>query len=337
MYINNKKTLLINKHHFLGVLFTLLFVTACNDDKNKPGSVSKSTKTQSLLSIPTSTDSDSSDTTEKTNSPDEVKTWYGQDLGFVRTENPVNNKIEALIALGKINAATISYRNSSTFLSNQANDSDVKLWRAHAAASINKEILNTYDSLELVFKINNIKPFKDSLEKLAKPETIEIYTSFDGGRGNNSNDKGIRHRKNEITEETRSITASVLNVISVLAPSRKEYMLAGSVLLHESGKNLQQALSVDGIITDPGKHQLGISQIDSALSLIPKSAINACEQQREITQTYRENINKIVEQLMSFDNKPVPATISDIYALAKQTENIAKALPDKDQDICDNG
>lgn len=334
MYINNKKILLINKHHLLGVLVTLLFVTACNDDKNKPGSFSHSTKTQSLLSSPTSISSDSS---ENTNSPDEVKTWHGQDLGFVSTDNQVNNKIEALIALGRINAATVSYRNTSTFLSYQANDSDVKLWRAHAAASINKEILNIYDSLDLIFKINNIKPFKDSLEELAKPETIEIYTSVRGVSGINSNDKGIRQQKNEITQETRIITASVLNAVSVLAPSRKEFMLAGSVMFHESGKNLQYALSEDGMITDPSKHQLGISQIDSALSLIPKFAINACEEQREITQTYRDNTNKIVEQLMSFDNKPVQATISDINALAKQTENMAKTLPDKDQDICESG
>ena len=85
MYINNKKILQINKHHFLGVLVTLCFVTACNDDKNKPGTVSHFTKTQSLLSNPTNTDSDvsdSSNSSENSNSADEVKTWYGQDLGF---------------------------------------------------------------------------------------------------------------------------------------------------------------------------------------------------------------------------------------------------------------
>jgi len=326
MFINNKKLLLKKKqHHLSGVcltmLFTLFFVTACNDNNDQSDSASHSVKPQSLLSSSTSINA------EDTASANEVKTWYGQDLGFVSAENPFFNKVEALIALGKINAASISYRNTSIFLSTQANDSDVKLWRAHAAASINQEILTIYDSLELVFQKNNIKPFRDTLEQLAKPETIEIYTRT----GNN---KKLRQQKNEITQATRIITASVLNAISVLAPSRKQYMLAGSAMLNQSGENLQHALSLDGKITDLSKHQLGISQIDGALSLIAKFAVNMCEEQRKVSQTYRDSTNKIVEQFMSFDNKPVQASVSDIYALAKQTENIAKTLPEKDQDIC---
>jgi len=111
-------------------------------------------------------------------------------------------------------------------------------------------------------------------------------------------------------------------------------MLAGFVMLRESGKNLQQGLSPEGKITDPSKHQLGISQIDSTLSLIPRFAINMCEEQREISQVYRGNTNQIVEKLMSFDNQPTEANISDVYALAKQIEIIAKSLPERDQDIC---
>ncbi len=59
-----------------------------------------------------------------------------------------------------------------------------------------------------------------------------------------------------------------------------------------------------------------------------------CEEQREISQTYRESTNQIVEKLMSFDNQPTEANISDVYALAKQIETIAKSLPARDQDIC---
>ncbi len=326
MFKYNKKLQLLTKMHRLSgmplaLFFTLIFVTACNDKNDQPDSASHSAYAQTLLSSPTSIN------TEDTTSGDEVKTWYGQDIGFVSADNPLFNKIEALIALGKINAATLSYRNTSTLLSNQANEIDVKLWRAHATASINHEILEIYDSLDLVFQKNNIKPFRATLKQLATPETIEIYTST----GNN---KELRQQKNEITQATRIITASVLNAISVLAPSRKEYMLAGSAMLQQSGENLQHALSADGKITDLSKHQLGISQIDSVLSLIPKFVVNVCEEQRKVSQTYRDNTNKIVEQFMSFGNKPVQARVSDIYALAKQTEIIAKNLPEKDQDIC---
>jgi len=332
MYINNKKLKRLKKRHIVGLLFTVLFVSACNSDSNNSDSVSHTAKPQSLLSssgtsISENTGADGSNEVAKPGSPDEIKTWHGQDYGFVSADHPAINKIEALIALGKINAATISYRNTSTYLSSQASDSDVILWSGHAAASINEDVLDIYDSLELVFKNNNIKPFKDSLEQLAKPETIEIYTR-------NSNDKVIRQQKNDIIQASRVISASILNAVSVLEPSRKEYILAGSAMLNESGKNLQDALSKDGIITNPSKHQLGISQIDGALSLIPKFAIDVCEKQRLISQTYKNNTNEIVEQLMSFDNKPAQAGVSDIYALAKQTENMAKTLPEKDQDIC---
>ncbi|MEB8432966.1 hypothetical protein OO007_12075 [Cocleimonas sp. KMM 6892] len=336
MLINNKKIKGIKNGHILGIFLSALLISACNNDDSSADSDSHTAKPQSLLStsVNSTTDHSSNSTSnnsekdaEKHNDPNEIKTWHGQDFGFVSEDHPAINKIEALIALGKINAATISYRNTSTFLSSQASDSDVNLWSNHAAASINEDVLAIYDSLELVFRNNNIKPFKESLEQLAKPETIEIYTR-------NSNDNSIRQQKNEITQASRIISASISNAISVLEPSRKEYILAGSVMLNESGKNLQEALSKDGMITNPSKHQLGISQIDGALSLIPKFAIDQCEKQRQISQAYRDNTNEIVEQLTSFDNKPAQADVNDIYALAKKTEDMAKTLPEKDLDIC---
>ncbi|KAG1650290.1 hypothetical protein GQR58_028193 [Nymphon striatum] len=223
-------------------------------------------------------------------------------------DKPIRNRVDALIALGQIDAAVRSYRNTSLFLSNNANAEEIKKWRKHAAASINNETIEIYNSLDIIFKQNNIKPFKYILEELAKPETIDDYTGV-------------------------VVSASVLNAVSVLAPSRKEYLLAGSRMLRESGKSLKLGLSAKGEITDSSKHQFGISQIDSALSLIPKFAIHMCEEQREISQTYRKNTNKIVENLMSFDNQPTKANVDDVYALAAQIEEIAKNLPDRDQDI----
>jgi len=369
MYINNKNIKRPKKVQLVGLFLIGFFVTACNGEDNKTDLESHSIKPQSLLSgsdasmpdssftVEDSITADSSITTEdsitadgsittedsiiadgsfaadgsssieETDSANEIKTWHGQDFGFVSADHPAINKIEALIALGKINAATISYRNTSTFLSSQASDNDVTLRSGHAAASINEDVLDLYDSLELVFRNNNIKPFKDSLEQLAKPETIEIYTR-------NSNDEVTRKQKNDITQASRIISASISNAISVLEPTRKEYILAGSAMLNESGKNLQDALSKDGKITNPSKHQLSISQIDGALSLIPEFAVDACEKQRQISKTYRDNTNEIAEQLMSFDNKPAKEGASDIYELAKETENMAKTLPEKDQDIC---
>ena len=108
------------------------------------------------------------------------------------SDNPVRNKVEALIALGKIYAAAKSYRNTSIFLSYNANENEIKKWRAHAVASINIDTLNIYDSLDLVFKQNNIKPFKDTLVELAKPETIEIYISI---KAKDSDNKEIRRKK----------------------------------------------------------------------------------------------------------------------------------------------
>jgi len=51
---SNKNIVLIKrKHHFLGILFTLNFVVACDDKNNKSELSSQSTIPQSLLSTTT--------------------------------------------------------------------------------------------------------------------------------------------------------------------------------------------------------------------------------------------------------------------------------------------
>lgn len=323
MNINKKISRNKRKLYFLWVFFTLIFVTACGDNEHKSEASGHSSMPQSLLSSPTNI---------KVQNPNEVKTWHGEDFGFVASDKPIRNRVDALIALGQIDAAVRSYRNTSLFLSNNANAEEIKKWRKHAAASINNETIEIYNSLDIIFKQNNIKPFKDIIEELAKPETIDDYTR--ASKISNEGHDGKRQLKNQITQSTRVVSASVLNAVSVLAPSRKEYLLAGSRMLRESGKSLKLGLSVKGEITDSSKHQFGVSQIDSALNLIPKFAIHMCEEQREISQTYRKNTNQLVENLMSFDNQPTKANVDDVYALATQIEAIAKNLPDRDRDIC---
>ena len=111
-------------------------------------------------------------------------------------------------------------------------------------------------------------------------------------------------------------------------------MLATSALLRNAGDAMQKGLSAKGDIIDKLQYEKGMSLIYSMRLISPENQVHYCDKSRDTNRDFKDKVRKLGDDLTSYPGKSSEANAGDVYAYAKEVEDNANTVPEKDEDIC---
>lgn len=308
---------MIEKHrrYFLMIIIcAVLLLQACgaNDDK-------KEQQTSPETSI--------NEATSKQQQKENIdKTpWSGEAQGHISNGDPATGNTAFLVHAGRINAALNRYSNAGFMHSNAVDDEEKNLAKAIATHSVNAETQSSYQLIEPVLKNNKAKAFKDELADLAKEETLSKLLDMSAEN---------KDARKAVDKTVRMLLSRLQTSINTLKPSIHEVMLAASAILREAGDAMQKGLSAKGSILDRQEYEIGSSLIYSTSSIHPENRITYCEKSSNAIRDNRNKLDNLLDDITVYRGKNSKANAGDVYALAKEVEEMANSLPKNDEEIC---
>ena len=301
------------------ILCGLLLITGCGGDNDSP------TEQKPTVSISSYAATEKIDTGSVDKTP-----WSGDAQGYVSSADPATDNVAFLVIAGRIQSALKAYREAGQRLTSLAQNNSAtpelrELEKAIATDSVNAEIQSSYELIEPVLIKNKSKTFKDELTDLAKPETIAnlLDTAFEKDK-----------ERSTVQKTVKVILSRLQTSINAVNPSIHEVMLATSALLRDAGEAMQKGLSAKGNIIDRQQYDKGMSLIYSMHSISPEYQVHYCDKSRDTNRDFKDKVRKLGDDLTSYTGKSSTANAGDVYAYAKEVEDIANSLPEKDKDIC---
>ena len=302
----------------VNILCGFLLLTGCGDKDAKP---------EQNLTAAVSTEAAG----QKVNTGSVDKTpWSGDAQGYIASGDPATDNVAFLVIAGRINAALHGYRDAGQKLeslarNNKATAETSDLAKSITTDSVNDELQASYQLIEPVLIKNKSKTFKDELADLAKPETIAnlLDTAFEKDK-----------ERSAVNKTVEIILSRVQSSINAVNPSIHDVMLATSALLRDAGEAMQKGLSAKGDIIDQKQYEKGMSLIYSMRSISPEYQMHYCDKSRDTNREFKDKVRKLGDDLTSYTGKSSDANAGDVYAYAKEVEEIANALPEKDEDVC---
>ena len=301
------------------ILCGFLLLTGCGGDKDMAADTKPEQKVTTQAAVKK----------VETGSVDKTP-WSGDAQGYIASGDPATDDITFLVLAGQINAAIHGYRDAGQRLNdlarnNSATPEERDLAKAIAMSSVDNELQANYQLIEPVLIENKSNTFKDELADLAKDETISnlLDTAFEKDK-----------ERSAIKKTVGIILSRLQNSINAVNPSIHDVMLATSALLRDAGEAMQKGLSAKGDIIDRQQYEKGMSLIYSMRLISPENQVHYCDKSRDTNRDFIGKVRKLGEDLTSYTGKSSEANAADVYAYAKEVEDMANTLPEKDEDIC---
>ncbi|MFT6097882.1 MAG: hypothetical protein ACJAYF_000416 [Arenicella sp.] len=261
-----------------------------------------------------------------------VKQWKGLADGYISIGDPATDRIELLVRIGRLLAASHVYRSrAEEFLSvRDPSLEQINTAKARVADTLNDELLNSIAAIAPVIeeKMNQSnQPFALHGLLLELREEQQIADILNADRG--QRDKQLAARQKVLALYDR-----VHSAVLAFFPSRHEYLLASSALIREAGDKAAVAVSENGVILNVDLLKEASELIDRSTKLDPRN-VSFCDSQRLPMRLHKDSINQLLDKMVPLQlGEKLNVTASDVYGLAKQAQTAGVRFPIKDSSEC---
>lgn len=261
-----------------------------------------------------------------------AKQWQGIADGYISTGEPMTDRIELFVRIGRLLAASHVYRSrSEEFLSvRDPSLEQINTAKARVAAALDDELLTSIAAIEPVIqtKMNQSKQqfaMHGLLLELSDDQQISDVINGDLAQ----RDKQLAARQKVLALYDR-----IHSAVLAFFPSRHEYLLASSALIRQAGDKAAVAISANGVILDVDLLKEASELIYRSMKLDPRN-VSFCDSQRLPMRTHKDSINQLLDQMVPLQlGGKLKVTASDVYHLAKQAQTAGERFPIKDSSEC---